>query len=501
MRSISEAILRVLWQERRYRMPLITCDGLSVDVLDPGILNTDGGPDFTNAFIRIGGTLYRGDVEIHTDAGAWHQHGHHTDSHYNSVVLHVALQYARSGRPIATQSGRAIPLVLLDIDPQQIDWTVLSRSGACCSTMQALPCSTHNEELSPRIMHRWLHTLAVERLLTKTRRIEERLKELLEEKSRAVREPRVRFIPPLVTSPPTERVYSRDELADPEVWDQLFYEGIMDSLGFGKNRQPMQSLARIIPLTLLRRYGLHDTFTMEALLLGTAGLLPKLKSVNDKGARAYVRLLRRQWRAIRASLHTPLLHESEWLFFRLRPVNFPTARLAVMAGLCRGVFSSGGFNACAVLARKQHTVGWKFQPWKELLVAKTGSFWETHCSFKEGSGHGGTRLGPGRIVDMVVNVIVPLLLVYACACDDRSLRRAALRLFAEAPLLQENFITRRMEHALIRKRLPIRNAVDQQALLQLHNHYCIRERCAECPVNRLNGVEPVHGGPQSQIRT
>ena len=67
-----------------------TTDGRTVEVIDPGLHNTHAGPDFFNAKLRIDGTLWVGNVEIHERSADWVLHQHDQDPAYNNVVLHVA---------------------------------------------------------------------------------------------------------------------------------------------------------------------------------------------------------------------------------------------------------------------------------------------------------------------------------------------------------------------------------------------------------------------------
>lgn len=72
--------MQYVWQHRLW----LACDmrttaGEPVDVLDTGLLNTNAGPDFFNAKIRIADRTWVGNVEIHVRASDWHRHGHDSD--------------------------------------------------------------------------------------------------------------------------------------------------------------------------------------------------------------------------------------------------------------------------------------------------------------------------------------------------------------------------------------------------------------------------------------
>ena len=91
---------------------LHTTDGRMVEVIDAGLHNHNSGPDFFNAKIRIGGTLWVGNVEIHDKSSDWYLHGHERDAHYNNVVLHVV---GIADREVQTQAGDFVPQMELKV--------------------------------------------------------------------------------------------------------------------------------------------------------------------------------------------------------------------------------------------------------------------------------------------------------------------------------------------------------------------------------------------------
>jgi len=91
---MKESILHYIWQQKLFTAhSLHTTEDEAVEVIDVGKLNTDAGPDFFNAKVRIGNTLWAGNVEIHTRASEWYKHNHQHDKAYDSVILHV-VKYA-----------------------------------------------------------------------------------------------------------------------------------------------------------------------------------------------------------------------------------------------------------------------------------------------------------------------------------------------------------------------------------------------------------------------
>ena len=83
--------MHYVWKHKLFPLrELETSDGQTVEVIDPGLHNHNAGPDFFNAKVRIGRTLWVGNVEIHDKSSDWYLHGHDKDQRYDNVILHVA---------------------------------------------------------------------------------------------------------------------------------------------------------------------------------------------------------------------------------------------------------------------------------------------------------------------------------------------------------------------------------------------------------------------------
>ena len=79
-----EQLLHYVWKHKLFPLrELQTSDGDPVEVIDPGLHNRNAGPDFFNAKVRIGRTLWVGNVEIHDKSSDWYLHGHDKDARYD----------------------------------------------------------------------------------------------------------------------------------------------------------------------------------------------------------------------------------------------------------------------------------------------------------------------------------------------------------------------------------------------------------------------------------
>ena len=72
-----ELLLHYCWKHRLFpQAELHTTDHRRLEVIDPGLHNRNAGPDFFNAKVKVDGTLWVGNVEIHDKASDWYHHGH-----------------------------------------------------------------------------------------------------------------------------------------------------------------------------------------------------------------------------------------------------------------------------------------------------------------------------------------------------------------------------------------------------------------------------------------
>lgn len=105
---LTERHIQALWYDNKLFESLKTSDNLPITILSPGIWNTEAGPDFLKAHLKIGETEFKGDVEIHLRDNSWKQHGHHTNPAYNQVILHLAVWKPKKECVIETAEGRSV---------------------------------------------------------------------------------------------------------------------------------------------------------------------------------------------------------------------------------------------------------------------------------------------------------------------------------------------------------------------------------------------------------
>lgn len=280
---MKESILHFIWQNRLFHArEMKTTDGEKVEVIDTGRLNTDAGPDFFNAKIRIGDTIWAGNVEIHTRASEWEKHGHQDNKAYQSVILHVV---KRADKIIYRNDGEKIPQLEL-IYPSHIEenYEDLMRNQL------KIPCQSKLTTIPDIFIRSWKYALLTERLSQKTDAINKMLHE------------------------------------NQNHWDEAFYTALARSFGFGTNGQAFEMLARSLPMQVLAKHK-SDPLQIEALLFGQAGLL------EESGKDKYAETLLKEYNFLKAKYKLQPIDGSLWKLLRLRPDNFPHVRIAQFAAL------------------------------------------------------------------------------------------------------------------------------------------------------------------------
>jgi hypothetical protein len=457
---LPEAALHRIWEAHSVLAPhLRTHDGQPVTVLRPGTPNPDSGPDFLYAVIRIGETTFCGDVEIHTTPAQWHLHRHNADPRYNRVILHVVGDGARGTRSARTAAGRTIPLLILPPFPSPLPPSPTDQKQIVTRCVSHLVHS--------RDPHRTLARAGWTRIHRKVNRFAHRLDQLVSEQHGIIAEPES-FYDVLMEDPrPRGCTWSRDDLMAPHLWEQLLYEGVMEAMGYARNSAAFLLLARTLPIGRLQAFGLHNTDTMMGVLFGAAGLLPDADTIIDAETAGYVRRLQRRCRECAGMGYGQRASEIDWLFFRLRPANFPTARLASMAYLLPGLFAGG--QPCALLrdlAGRNGDAKERLRKLRMMFAIQPGGHWAHHLHFRDRWKERGVFLGKDRIAAIILNVVLPLGLLYARIADDDTMARSVRTVLHALPPPHEPHIVREIREKTFGKGVRL-GVVEGVGLLEL----------------------------------
>ncbi len=496
--AMPEILLRRIWQGLLFTTDhLKTADGKAVTILSPGTPNDDAGPDFLNAKISIGGVQFAGDVELHINAAQWRQHRHDTDPHYNTVILHVVLAEDPLAPPARTKSMRRIPLLVLHpyLDEKTFQaWT----SPANDDGRPAPPyCRDMNEHVPSEVIQQWIERLGLQRVELKVRRFEERLKQLIDESRQKVSEPFPRYYGDPAEIPHPARDYTRKDFSREELWEQLLYEGILEALGYTKNTRPFAMLSRSVRVSALKQMdAIDDHPTAAAVLFGVAGLLPGRALSNAYDDEEYINTLINIWNRIQPEFTGQYMNEGDWLFFRLRPNNFPTARLAAFVHLLPQLFGGEALHRFTALFKDGNiSTSERLKLLRGMFHFTPNGFWKRHYHFKSAARIGSSRsnpiaLGLERINDIITNVVIPIMLLYARIFRQRAIGRNVRDLLAILPAAQKNSVISTVTRHITKDKVKLSSAVRYQGALQMYKLYCSPFRCPECAIGHRAKVPP-----------
>lgn len=414
-----EDFLHYLWRLQRFdHQNLQTTTGARIELLEPGTYNRDAGPDFLNARIRIDGTLWAGNVEMHLRSSEWLAHQHQHDPAYRNVILHVVLEEDVIIRHL---EGERIPCLNLR---KHLPIGLSKQYLRLLHSEYWIPCEKQFYQAPEVTRSLFLDRLLVERLEDRTTTMRERLNQ------------------------------------NQQDWEETFYQLLTRGFGLHVNADPFLMLAESLPLRILLRHK-HSLLQLEALLFGQAGFL------DGEYADAYPERLLKEYRFLRHKYQLTPIPNTLWKFMRMRPANFPTVRLAQLATL---ISRSGQLFSKMMVAQNVREI-------KNALVVELSNYWQTHYRFNKESKKSNKSLGQGTIHLLIINVIAPFLFLYGQMRGDDRFKDRALQLLEELPAEKNRLISGwqklGMEPA---------NAFTTQALLELKNNYCDKRRCLECAI-------------------
>lgn len=417
---LTEELLHFVWKFRLYHAAaLATATGESVEVIHPGTHNTHAGADFTDAKVKIGNTLWVGNVEIHISADDWFAHKHHTDASYNNTILHVV--YALGKKIPIKQNGTTLPtLVLKDAMPHDL----LSRYEQLLLRKKFVPCSALIQEADVFTVQQTIERAVINRLQQKVQQTEILLKR-----------------------------YQNN-------WEQILFIQLARYLGASINKDPMQWLAEKTDIRTIAKHA-DSLLQIEALLFGTAGLLHA--PYNDE----YARSLQKEFMYLKRLHRLEAMKGTEWKYLRLRPANFPTLRIAQLAALLHAQsFSFSKILECKTAAEVQ-----------KLLQPQVSDYWIAHYQFDKPSKQVRSSLGSSMKQVIIINAVVPVLFAYGKYKQEDTYCDRALHFLEECPPESNSIIKQWSTLGMATN-----NSYQTQGLLHLKNEHCDKFHCLQCGI-------------------
>ncbi len=480
--KLYEAELYNVWQNKSFGTPLTTKTGQKVDIIDPGELNKDSsGPDFKNARVKIDELTYVGDVEIDRDYNDWKHHGHNIDRKYNKVILHVCFLNKYHQNYVYNKEGRKILSICLAdfLDEEEIKEINNKIEASKEELSHKLRCIELAEKIPFGFKKRYLAELGVKRFEKKCTRIFDRLKELKFISELQLKEPKIGYE---LTEQFNNKTFSADEFKDKELWEQLFYEFIFEALGYSKNKSIMLKLARSARIDFLKHLDDKEEFTnlAEAALFGIAGLLPNVDGLPKENFSTYTLKLNENWEKIKKIYDGEIYDETDWHFFKLRPQNFPTIRIAGGVRFLREIIFDDFISKLIkkVIEIRNFTV--LMNSLKSLFIIKSSGYWKKHYIFDNAANREIKYfVGLSRADEMIINVVLPFLSVYFNMFGKKDAGKKVMKIFQIYSQNSDNKITREVAENLDVEPL-LRKSIYSQGMIELFRSYCSKNKCLEC---------------------
>ena len=411
--------MQYVWQHRLWMtQAMFTVDGRKVQVIDPGRLNTDAGPDFFNAKVKIDGEMWVGNIEIHVRASDWFRHHHDTDKAYDNVILHVV---EKDDMPVRRSNGEVIPQLCMPCSAQFSE----QYHRLVNSATSELPCAEEISLIPPIYITDMISTLGYERLFDKVERIEKLL-----------------------------HTFAGD-------WNEVCYVLLARSLGFGINSDTFERLAMATPLKIMTKH--NDSLTaIEAMLFGQSGLLDT--APNDD---SYVATLKNEYSFFAQKFGLKQPTSLGWKMARMRPQNFPHRRIAILATMIEGGFS---YASKMMTAKNIDEV-------KDLFNVELSGYWSSRYSFNT-SESGSTRgLSDNSINTLIINAVVPTIYAYGKLCGNEDACSRAIEMLQSLKAERNSIV-----ELFTRAGIECKDAFASQALIQLRRNYCETRKCLYCRI-------------------
>lgn len=414
---MQEDFLHYLWRYKKFEVSKIkTINNDLISVISVGDYNQDAGPDFFNSQLRIGEQLWAGNVEIHIKSSDWFLHNHEVDSNYDNVILHVVWEHDTD---VFRKDNSVIPTLVLK--PYVSKNALYNYEKLFSKSQKWINCEEDFSSVDAFVVKNWLERLFIERLERKS----ETIKQLL--------------------------IDSKND------WEAVLFKMLAKNFGLKVNGEAFLSVANSIDFSIVRKVQAKQT-SLEALFFGQAGLL------DDDIQDAYFLNLSQEYKFLKQKFTLSNRTIVPVQFFRLRPPNFPTIRLSQLASL---------YHSHKNLFSKIIEGNSKDEFYK-LFISETPAYWESHYTFGKKSKTSKKKITKEFIDLILINTVVPIKFSYALKTGkqiENDIINLAQQIASEKNNIVEKFNTIK----------PMSSSVlHSQALIQLKNEYCSKNRCLHC---------------------
>jgi len=416
---VKEDFLHFIWKNKLLNLgKLETTLNEEIQLINSGEHNYQAGPDFFNAQLLIDNQRWAGNVEIHIKSSDWYVHGHEKDANYDNVILHVVWEHDVE---IFTKENAVLPTLELK---KNIDENILKNYWNLFSkTRKWINCENEINTIDRFIIENWLDRLYIERLEKKSVEIQKMLD------------------------------FSKND------WEAVLIKLLAKNFGLKLNGEAFLNLINSIDFSIIRKER-ENLEIVEALLFGQAGLL------NENLQDTYGQKLLKEFKYLSKKYNLPKNNNSQIQFFRLRPNNFPTIRLAQLAATLnkhQNLFSK-------ILATN------KLNDFYELFDVSVSTYWKSHYSFTSVSRNTSKRPSHAFVDLLLLNTIIPLKFMYLKQVNKLEEEEFITLIRGMSP--EKNNIIDKFKDL----KITCNNALESQALIQLKNEYCNKMNCLQCTI-------------------
>ena len=417
---VKEDFLHYLWKTKMVKPEdWVTTNGVPVRIVDYGVCNVDSGPDFFNAKVEMEGTLWAGNIEMHVYSSDWKSHGHNADRAYDNVILHVV--YEHDLKPDSVEKPANIPTIELK---GRIPKIFMERYLTLMQSQLEIPCQRLISHVDASRIGLWKYALTIERLHQKANHAA------------------------------TVLFHHNND------WEETLYIMLARYFGSKVNTAPFEMLAQNLPLNIILK-NRDKPHAVDALFFGQAGMLDAVYT--DE----YYRQLKEEYRFLQKKYRLTPINPVAWKFSKMRPVNFPTVRLAQFAALLQK--STHLFSKIKEAAHVDDL--------RKLLTGEPHNYWNNHYRFGKESPVLNKEISEDFAGLLIINTIAPVLYLYGKTMqDDVYIDRAIYWL--ESVKSEQNHIIQAWKKSGINAK----SAFDSQALIHLKQNYCNELKCLSCTI-------------------
>ncbi len=415
---MKEDFLHYIWLYKKLDFTnLKTTNEEVLTILNFGQYIQQAGPDFFNAQIVIDNQKWAGNIEIHIKSSDWYVHHHEKDDNYNNVILHVVWEH---DTPIFRKDNSEIAVLELK---KYVSKEELHKYKELTTQKSWIFCENQINDIPDFVMSNWQERLFFERLERKSNPIQQLLQE-------------------------TEND-----------WEAVLFCMLAKNFGLNTNGEMFFKVAKSITFSLIRKEALEVMY-LEALLFGQADMIPlQVEDNYPKELKSWYDYIVLKYKLKKQAI-APIQ------FFKHRPDNFPTIRLAQLAM----VFHLHSNLFSKIIEAK--TIDEIYR----VFTVSVSDYWKSHYNFDKSSPKKEKSLSKSFIDLLIINTIVPIQFAYANSLGKEN-AELLIDFLSNIPAEKNNIIEKFTTFGIKSK-----NAFQSQSLLQLKNEYCNNKKCLQCSV-------------------